>query len=49
MKKEIGDIWKDKNEWIVQFPKGRLNFKTKRVALQWQKFLKNTKKIKEVN
>ena len=27
---------------MVQFPKGRLNFKTKKVALQWQKFLKNT-------
>ena len=25
---------------MVQFPKGRLNFKTKKVALQWQKFLK---------
>lgn len=25
---------------MVQFPKGRLNFKTKKVALQWQKFFK---------
>lgn len=40
MKHEIGDIWKSGNEWIVQFPKGRMHFKTKKVAMKWVNELK---------
>lgn len=32
MKKHLGEIWKDKNSWCVQFPKGIMAFKTKKIA-----------------
>ena len=33
IKKEIGEVWKEGREWLVQFPKGRMPFKTKKQAL----------------
>lgn len=37
--KKIGEIWKDKNSWCVQFPKGIMAFKTKKIAKEWQKLI----------
>lgn len=40
-KMEIGEVKKIKNgEWLVQFPKGRMVFKTKKVAEKWSELLK---------
>lgn len=38
-KRDIGEIWKDKNNWCVQFPKGIMGFKTKKIAEKWQNVL----------
>lgn len=35
MKRKIGELWKEKNLWFVQFPKGIMTFKTKKVAMLW--------------
>jgi hypothetical protein len=39
MKRKIGEIWKEGNVWKVQFPKGRMSFKTKKIAMKWVKTL----------
>lgn len=40
MRRESGRIWKAGREWKVQFPRGILTFKTKRVAKLWAILLK---------
>lgn len=36
---KVGEIIKDNGKYLVQFPKGRIAFKTLKVAKQWQKLL----------
>ena len=36
---KVGEIIKDNGKYLVQFPKGRMTFKTLKVAKQWQKLL----------
>lgn len=38
-KRKIGDIWKDEKDWMVQFPKGKMAFKTKKLAMVWRNSL----------
>lgn len=38
-KRKLGEIWKDGNKWYVQFPRGRMAFKTKKVAINWSNFI----------
>lgn len=33
--RKIGEIWKEGNFWRVQFPKGIMSFKTKKIAMKW--------------
>ena len=37
MKMKLGEIIKVKEGWLVQFPKGRMCFKTLKTAKMWQK------------
>ena len=45
MKRNIGELWStcegSRKLWHVQFPKGIITFKTKRVALLWSNQLKD--------
>lgn len=36
-KRNLGEVWKDSvtGKYMVQFPKGRDGFKTKKLALAW--------------
>jgi len=42
IKRELGDVWKspDGNGWYVQYPKGRVVYKTKRQAMSWSVVIK---------
>lgn len=44
MKRNIGDIWKEKEGtriiWKVQFPFGRMSYFTKKEAMRWVEQLK---------
>lgn len=46
IKKEIGEVWKEGREWLVQFPKGRMPFKTKKQALLWKEELLKESNVK---
>ena len=41
MKRKVGDIWKEGNFWRVQFEKGIMSFRTKKVAMKWVKSLRS--------
>ena len=48
MKRELGEVWKDGKDWMLQCPKGRMSFKTKKVAAAWSNYIKENI-IKEGN
>lgn len=41
MKRKVGEIWKEGNTWRVQFEKGIMSFKTKKVAMKWVEVLRS--------
>lgn len=47
MKRNISDVWKENGGFYVQFPKGKMFFKTKKVALKWAEQLKKEYKENE--
>lgn len=47
VKRNIGDIWKDGRDWMVQFPKGRMPFKTKKAATLFAETFKDIENLKE--
>jgi rubrerythrin len=49
VKRDIGEMWKDGKEWVVQFPKGILAFNRKGTALQWQAEILKMEKLKNEN
>lgn len=46
IKRNVGDIWKDGKDWMVQFPKGKMPFKTEKMATLFAETLKNVENLK---
>lgn len=47
IKRQVGDVWKDGRTWMVQFPKGKMSFKTKKTAMLWKEELIKDSKIEK--
>lgn len=47
IKREIGEVWKEGRNWMVQFPKGKMPFKTKKAATLFSESFEDIEALKK--